>query len=241
MKKSYVSKEKYRHELKFLCSEAELIEIGTKIKRLMNIDGHVIDHENYVVRSIYFDDYMRSSFYENESGVDPRYKYRIRNYNGMEKRINLERKRKYMGMTAKDSCIIDRNCLEKLVSGCSCLDLLGKESLLDDFIVEKTTRLLRPVVLIEYVRTPYVYPMGNVRITFDKNICASNTYDKFFSNSFSKIPVLPAGVHVLEVKYDDFLPDAIRKLVNNGRLFQSSFSKFYLGCKALGGKINYEF
>ena len=36
----------------------------------------------------------------------------------------------------------------------------------------------------------------------------------------------------------DFLPDVIYQLIDNGHMRQTTFSKFYLGCKALGGKVN---
>lgn len=35
------------------------------------------------------------------------------------------------------------------------------------------TQQLRPRVLVSYVREPYVYAAGNVRVTFDSNIRTS--------------------------------------------------------------------
>ena len=98
--------------------------------------------------------------------------------------------------------------------------------------------MLRPVMLGEYVRKPYIYPLGNVRITFDRNISACVRPRDIFERQVSRIAVLPTGYHVLEVKYDDFLPDVIYQLIDSGHMRQTTFSKFYLGCKAIGGKIN---
>ena len=93
-------------------------------------------------------------------------------------------------------------------------------------------------MLGEYVRKPYVYRLGNVRVTFDRNISASYQAREFFEPHISRIAVLPTGYHVLEVKYDDFLPDVIYRLIDSGHMRQTTFSKFYLGCRAIGGKIN---
>ena len=69
-----------------------------------------------------------------------------------------------------------------------------------------------PKVIVEYERTPYVYKNGNVRITFDRNITSSSQVDQFFNATAKKRPILPAGMQLLEVKYDEYLPeDLVRK------------------------------
>ena len=49
--------------------------------------------------------------------------------------------------------------------------------------------------------------------------------------------ILPAGQHILEVKYDEFLPDMIARELEIGRLQQTAFSKYYLGRMALMGQF----
>lgn len=44
---------------------------------------------------------------------------------------------------------------------------------------------------------------------------------------------MKTGYHILEVKWDDFLPDTIYNFIENGHLQQSTFSKYYVGRKAL--------
>ena len=46
--------------------------------------------------------------------------------------------------------------------------------------------------------------------------------------------MLPKGMHVLEVKYDEMLPDFVAKQLEIGKLNQTAFSKYYLGRIALG-------
>lgn len=230
--------DKYRHELKYICSDLELRIVEQKLRTVMQTDPHADRNGEYLIRSVYFDDYHRSRFFENEDGVDPREKFRIRAYNCSDARISLEKKIKRNGMTGKKSCLIDRETCMKMIAGKPITDHLGQHPLLDEWILQAETAALRPVMLGEYVRKPYIYRLGNVRITFDRNISASWRAQDIFERQTSRIAVLPTGYHVLEVKYDDFLPDVIYQLIDSGHMRQTTFSKFYLGCRAIGGKIN---
>jgi hypothetical protein len=207
------------------------------MRGILSPDPHADINGEYRIRSVYFDDYSRTSFHENENGIDPREKFRIRIYNLSADRISLEKKKKKQGMTGKESCRLDYETCCRMLKGESIREKLGSNSLLDEWILASECRLLRPVMLGEYVRTPFVYRLGNVRITFDRFITASAQCDKLFEEQIAKISVLPAGYHVLEVKYDDFLPDVIYQLLDSGHLLQSTFSKFYLGCKAQEGRL----
>ena len=101
------------------------------------------------------------------------------------------------------------------------------------FYLDMATSLLRPTAIIEYERTAFVYPVGNVRVTFDRNIQTSSEYDSFFKEQYAKIPVLPVNQHILEVKYDELLPDFIAQTLELGNLEQTTFSKYYMGRKVL--------
>lgn len=230
--------DKFRHELKYICSDLELRIVEQKLRTVMRRDPHADENGEYLIRSVYFDDYHSSRFFENEDGVDPREKFRIRVYNRSDGRISLEKKIKSHGMTGKRSCLIDRETCMRMLEGQSISDRLGQHPLLDEWIIQRETARLRPVMLGEYVRKPYIYPLGNVRITFDRYISASCRVRDIFEATTSRIEVLPTGYHVLEVKYDDFLPDVIYRLIDSGHMRQTTFSKFYLGCRAIGGKIN---
>ena len=50
-------------------------------------------------------------------------------------------------------------------------------------------------------------------------------------------PILPAGQHVLEVKFDEFLPDYVAQALELGQLRQTAFSKYYLSRLALPGPL----
>ena len=83
-------------------------------------------------------------------------------------------------------------------------------------------------MIVEYDRVPFIYPQGNVRITLDENIRASGRVDLFLEDRIPLRPVMPAGQHILEVKYDEYLPDFIYRTVQMENLRQTAFSKYYL-------------
>ena len=237
MNRTVTEKEKFRHELKYIVPELELRAIERRICRVLRPDAHADSNGEYLIRSVYFDDYRRSCYHDNEDGVDPRAKFRVRIYNCSDARISLEKKRKSRSMTGKLSCRIDRDTCERMLRGESIHEMIGRHPLLDEWIILNETARFRPVMLGEYVRKPYIYRLGNVRITFDRFICATPQVTRIFEPEISRVMVLPTGYHVLEVKYDDFLPDPIYQLIEDGHMIQTTFSKFFLGCKAIGGNV----
>ena len=96
---------------------------------------------------------------------------------------------------------------------------------------------LAPKVIVEYERTAFVGRVGNVRVTFDRNIAASNAVSAFLQPRAPLTPVLPAGQHVLEVKFDELLPDPVAQVLELGSLQQTAFSKYYLSRLALPGPL----
>ena len=220
--------QKYRHELKYLVSAAQIPLLKTRIASLMQRDPHAGKDGIYTIRSLYFDDYCNRCYYENENGTDPREKYRIRIYNHSDQKISLECKRKERGKTLKTACPLTRQQTEQLIHGEPPRVTEEIPPLLRKFAVEMKTRRLRPVVIVEYERIPYIYKNGNVRVTFDTQIASSSDVEDFFSETLSKRPVMPVGQQLLEVKFDEYLPDFIYRNLNLNRLQQTAFSKFYL-------------
>lgn len=194
----------------------------------------------YNIRSVYFDDFWDSCMAENESGVDNRRKFRIRSYNPESEKMNLEIKEKYMGYTKKRSSVITRRECEQLLQGECIVPADMERPAVNILSVEMKSRLMRPKVIIDYERTAFVYPTGNVRVTFDKHITASRICGDFLEKDVSQsVPVLPSGMHILEVKYDELLPDTIAQLLETGNLRQTAFSKYYLGRLAVNGEFAY--
>ena len=222
------SRQKFRNELKYLCSEADLQLLQSRVEILCQPDSHAGPLGTYNIRSVYFDDLCNRYYYENEDGIDPREKFRIRIYNHSDQKISLECKRKERGKTLKTACPLTRQQTEQLIHGEPPMVTEEIPPLLRKFAVEMKTRRLRPVVIVEYERIPYIYKNGNVRVTFDTQIASSSDVEDFFSETLSKRPVMPVGQQLLEVKFDEYLPDFIYRNLNLNRLQQTAFSKFYL-------------
>lgn len=194
---------------------------------LCDPDPHAGSDGTYHIRSIYFDDPKNRFFYENENGTDPREKYRIRIYNASDRRITLECKKKERAMTHKDSCKLSLSQFQALMQ--HSLPAASVDStLLEKFYLLQQQENLQPKVIVAYDRTPFVYPFGNVRITFDRNIVSSTDFSAFFDPYLPARPILPPGKNILEVKYDELLPNFLYGAMNLGCLRQSNFSKYYL-------------
>ena len=222
-----IHREKFRNELKYICSEGELIQIHSRVQMLCDADAHAGPEGTYNIRSIYFDDLQNRYFFENENGTDPREKFRIRTYNASDSRITLECKKKERSMTHKDSCQLSKEQYQKILDGSlSASDV--NSTLLEKFYLIQEQRHLQPKVIVAYERTPFVYTFGNVRITFDRNIGSSTDISAFFDPYLPVRPILPLGKNILEVKYDELLPNFLYDAMSLGSLRQTTFSKYYL-------------
>lgn len=219
---------KYRHEFKYPVSENELALIKNRILGIASRDPHVGNNGIYNISSLYFDDIYDTCMMENEVGADPREKFRVRIYNHETRRITLECKRKERGKTLKTSCPLTLEQAE-IISAGGYLQNIGELSpLLTKFTLQMMERNLRPKIIVEYDREPFVYTAGNVRITFDRNLCSSKETGKFLEGSVRKRPVMPAGKSLLEVKYDEYLPDYLYRALQIDNLTQTAYSKYYL-------------
>lgn len=225
---------KYRHELKFLVSDAELQIIRYRLKPLMKTDEHG-QSGAYNIRSLYFDDFDDSCMKENEDGIDNRKKYRIRIYDGSDTVIKLEKKSKLRGMTSKISAGISKDDCVAYMQGQTVGFKKNGTDLEKEFYAQIKMNGMQPVCIVEYERTAFVDPRGNVRITFDRNISGSENLVEFLGKTLVLTPLLPKGQHVLEVKYDELLPEHIAEVLELGSLQRTAFSKYYYArnCKNL--------
>ncbi len=230
--------QKYRHELKYVCTASQLALLQGRLHHLIPLDPHVGENGMYNIRSLYFDDYYNKCYYENENGTDPREKFRIRIYNGSKEKISLELKKKERGKTLKLSCPLTEEQCRILMKGEVLPDSKDYPPVLQKLLLQMKTNLMKPKIIVEYDRVPYVYSLGNVRVTLDKNISSSDKIEQFLDQEIYKRPIMPAGWHVLEVKFDEFLPDYIKTTLQLDSLRQTAFSKFYLCRKFNHGFLN---
>lgn len=217
---------KYRNELKYMCTEQQLRLLEVRIKHICIPDPHAGADGRYTVRSVYFDDYLNSCYYENEDGVNRREKFRIRLYDGGTDTIFLECKQKINGKNHKYACRLTEEECNAILQESFTLPA-DADPVLNKFFLMYRTRLYRPKVIVEYERTPFVYRTGNVRITFDRNISATSHVQDFLNPQIHTRPTMPSGTQLLEVKYDDFLPDYIYRELQLENLRQTAHSKYY--------------
>ena len=219
----------FRHELKFIISRGQGEILKNSLLGIMQRDSH-LEGESYNIRSLYFDDMYHTCFFENENGTDPREKFRIRIYDSDSSFIRLELKRKQNGMTEKLQCEMTAQQVESVIRGESLGNIEDLPPLMRKFELLRITRFLKPDIIVDYDRLPLVYNLGNVRVTFDMNISSSSAFDEFFDEKIPKRPILQQDMILLEVKYDELLPDYIERIVKSQAAQKTTFSKYYL-CK----------
>lgn len=220
----------YRHELKYLITAGQAACLVPRLKALMQPDPHAGPKGSYNIRSLYFDDAWDSCLEQNENGTDPREKYRLRIYGCSPSLIRLELKRKEHAKTQKLACPVTEEECRALMAGRPLLPGLAPAApaLLRRLAAEQRTRLLAPRVIVGYERTPFVYPLGNVRVTLDSALISSSACKQFLQPQLPARGVLPTGLMLLEVKFDEFLPDQIYRALQLQNLQQTAFSKYAL-------------
>lgn len=229
-----------RHELKYFMHPAEVDALRIRLRAGMTMDPHCRGGRPYAIRSLYFDDIYDSAYFDKEDGVMNRDKYRIRIYRYSDEEIFLERKRKLGDLIQKSSVQITRRLCEQIISGNPSGLYRSNNPLLRDTFVQMRTKLLRPSVIVDYQREAYLYPLENVRITFDLKLRSGLYSSDLFNPRIPTVCPHDDNVEILEVKFDNYLPDHVRLLLQGVRAERSAISKYVL-CRRfepLGGSIS---
>lgn len=200
----------------------------------MNLDSNADATGSYWIRSLYFDTIDNKDYYEKIIGHNIRKKIRLRIYNLSTVNVKLEIKNKSNSYIHKETAIISCEDAKKLIQG-DCNSLLNyNEKTANKVFAFMHRDLYRPTVIIDYQREAYLYPFQNIRVTLDKNLCASfNVYD-LYRNDRCMIPVLNNDVYVLEIKYDHMIPACLQKVLSTFAAEKSHVSKYCLGRNILG-------
>ena len=217
----------YRVEDKYCCSEAGLLTLQSRIGAVLHPDSNENGPDGYSIISLYFDDLEDSCYQDTLDGHEVRDKYRIRIYNNSLDEIRLEVKQKRDSRIRKQSRSISREQMYLLMDGQCIEDEMSGADPATLFNLAIRTRGLRPKVIVAYERKAYVFEPGNTRITFDRNIRASNRVERF-GRADIFYDFLREQDAVLEVKYDEFIPDFLVQLLELGNMQQSAFSKYQM-------------
>lgn len=219
-----MSEKKFRHEIKHEISRNDRLVLRSRLSALMIQDSHAVNGR-YKIRSLYFDTPEDKALREKLDGVSCREKFRMRLYNNDPSVIFLEKKSKRANLCAKDQVQISKEEAQAICQGNIDPFLEDSRPLVQELALKMRNERLKPAVIVDYVREPFTYPAGNVRVTIDYDIKTGLKCTDFLNPDALMIPT-PQSPIILEVKWDEFLPAFIRDAVNlNGR-HSSAFSKY---------------
>ena len=220
----------FRHEVKHEISNHDMLILRQRLRAVMKPDSHAVNGR-YEIRSLYFDNLDDKALREKLDGVNIREKYRIRLYNNDPSIIHLERKFKQGGLGYKTSANLTPKQAQAIASG----DVEWMRDSTDEVILGFYTRIrnegLKAKVIVDYIREPFVFAPGNVRVTLDYGIRTSMNCTDFLNPDCLMVPT--GDNIILEVKWDEYLPDIIRDVVQLSSCRTESFSK-YAVCRIYG-------
>ncbi len=202
-----------------------------RLRAILHPDPHAINGK-YMIRSVYFDTPSDKALREKIDGVNEREKFRIRFYNGDTSFICLEKKSKIHGLCGKESCVISANEAARLSRGDLAWMLEGNRPLCRELFTKMRVQQLRPKTIVDYTRIPYTYAPGNVRVTLDFDIRTGEYRTDFLNPNTLTLPAGETPI-ILEVKWDDYLPDIVKDAVSIPGRRVSAFSK-YAQCRIYG-------
>ncbi len=221
-----------RHEYKHRINYADYLVIKSRLRELAKPDPHAGEDGKYMIHSLYFDNISDKALREKLDGVERREKFRIRYYNEDTSYIRLEKKSKFHGLCDKQAASVSREETIRICNGDIDFLIRSGNPLLQELYAKMKYQLLKPKVIVDYEREPFVYGPGNVRITFDSNIRTGLYHNKFFEGPFYTAPTEDESI-ILEVKYDAFFPEIMEKAVRVPNRQASAFSKYAI-CRMYG-------
>ena len=222
---------KYRHEWKHVLNVGDLLVLRHRLRAVMESDPYAKDGM-YQIRSLYFDNLYDKALKEKINGVDLREKFRIRMYNYDTSVIRLEKKSKRNGLGNKISASLTEEEVQRIADGD--LDWMpdSERPLVQELYCKMRYQGLLPKTIVDYIREPFIFRPGNVRVTLDYDIRTGMSCTDFLSSEALTIPAGDAPI-LLEVKWDAFLPSIIRDAVCVPNRRVTSFSK-YAQCRIYG-------
>jgi hypothetical protein len=220
---------RWRHEWKYWISWEQYHVLRCRLRALLRPDPNVGPSGEYRVRSLYFDTIGEDHAFEKLSGINRRAKFRIRTYGEVQDWARLEIKHRKGHRVSKESVRLSREESIRLAQGRVGLDK-SRSPILSQLKMALRRGIAQPAVIVDYIREPYIQSAGNVRITFDKQLSTSAWNHSLFDEDLPLLPVRGEGAMILEVKYDAFLPLAIKRVFPNSILGPMAISK-YIFCR----------
>lgn len=217
----------YRHEWKHEINFSDLITLRQRLRTVAKIDENAANGK-YEIRSLYFDNPADKVLREKIDGVNMREKFRIRLYNHNVSLIHLEKKSKYNGLCRKEIAELSVWEAQAIAGGQYEWMADSKRELVIELYSKMMQQGLRPRTIVDYMREPFVYGPGNVRVTLDYNIRTGLRCTDILDQDCITVPA-PGDPIILEVKWDAYLPSVIRDAVQLQGRRTAAFSKYAAG------------
>lgn len=232
-----------RYEFKYILSKEISDQIEDEARNFMSFDGFVQKRLNnqYYVRSLYFENDFSSNFYEKVDGMKTRRKYRLRTYGKSfeaNTSIFFEIKGRNLERTYKKRMKIEYRYLDFFLNKehhHKLLNIYPGSQMIKNFIFDVFKKDIKPYILIDYIRRPYVNKFGlYFRLTFDKNLLSTKGKKLFYDKSYLSWLECKAGYTILEVKFDRSIPAWFHRIIQSYNLNRKSISKFAVGMTTCG-------
>ncbi|MBR6940865.1 MAG: polyphosphate polymerase domain-containing protein [Clostridia bacterium] len=224
---------KFRHEYKHIITPSDLVTLRMRLQAVTAPDKNGVNGTpKYFIRSLYFDSPGDKALREKITGAQKREKFRIRYYNNDTSFIRLEKKSKINSLCNKQSARISRDEVSAILEGRTEWMINDSRELIRELYRKMQTQGLRPKTVVDYTREAYTYLPGNCRLTLDYSIRTGIAETDMFSPDFVTVPAGDSTI-ILEVKWDEFLPQIIRDTVTVRGVRPTAFSK-YAACRIYG-------
>lgn len=215
----------FRSEIKYIIPYEKALKMSGMLDQVLHRDVYG-DEGRYMVRSQYYDSCDDRDLFDNLQGIMEKRKIRLRIYDPDTEKVKLEYKCKSntagrklsMTITREEACRMEQRQYDWL--------LKREEELAHFLYVKMVQNIYMPKTIVEYNRLAYVSPVSNVRITFDTNMRGTQTPFGLFDHYPPYLPLLNDELAVMEVKYDHFLPEPVRHIIDGINSVAEANSKY---------------
>lgn len=225
-----------RKEQKYIINEIQYCKIRNSLLPITVADSHQ-GITGYRVRSLYFDTPYDKDFSDKEDGLDCRRKIRLRIYSPYDQTAKLEIKQKTGDNQKKISITVTKQEALNLIDGKADFLLSRREVFCPWLYYLFKAGLLRPKCIVEYNREAFCGFVNDTRITFDRDILATESSFQLFNPNLSMYPVSAQGEITMEVKFNSFLMSDIKAAVSVSDSSRVSNSKYMRARMITKGEI----
>lgn len=212
-----------RTERKYRMEISEARKLQKELDLLLKRDTHS-QNGPYRVKSLYFDSYRNIDYTEKLGGFEKRRKIRLRLYDENASRVKLEIKQKQGDYQHKCSLILSRQEAQRMMDRDYAVLLSRQEETAYRIYNILMQGGYRPVAIVEYDRTAYVYENYVTRITFDADVRSEElALDLFQRGNYRRTM---GEAMILEVKYNGCLAGFISSVLSKYSLTQTAVSKY---------------